>query len=95
MAELGRPSIYTLEIADEVCRRLADGESLLAICADDEMPAESTVRHWAMEDRQGFFAKYSRARAIQAHGLFDETLEIADDGDEDGCDDGVGYLRLG
>ena len=35
----GRPSTYSQEIADEVCRRLAGGESLRAICRDEGIPA--------------------------------------------------------
>ena len=34
----GRPSTYGQEIADEVCRRLAGGESLRAICRDEGIP---------------------------------------------------------
>ena len=42
------------------------------------MPAESTVRAWALDDIHGFAAQYARAREIGYHGLFDEMLEIAD-----------------
>jgi Bacteriophage Sf6, terminase small subunit-like len=49
-AVTGRPSIYTAELAAEICKRLAVGESLNAICKDDRLPAESTVRHWGVEN---------------------------------------------
>lgn len=75
---LGRPSIYTKELADEICRRLAAGESLRSITRLPDMPAESTVRAWAVDDYEGFSAQYARAREIGYHGLFDEILEIAD-----------------
>jgi len=79
MADRGRPSVYTKEIADEICRRLAEGESLRAICDDDpDMPATSTVRLWAIEDREGFFAQYDKARKVQALGWAEEIMEIAD-----------------
>jgi hypothetical protein len=42
------------------------------------MPAESTVRAWALDDRAGFSAQYARAREIGYHAMADETLEIAD-----------------
>lgn len=64
---MGRPSSYTPEIAAEICERLAGGESLLEICEDDGYPGESTVRAWALEDREGFSAKYARAREIGYH----------------------------
>lgn len=76
--ERGRPSRYTGELADRICLRLAAGETLIAICRDDEMPAESTVRAWALEDREGFSAKYTRAREIGYHHMGDELIEIAD-----------------
>ena len=69
---------YSQEIADIICARLADGESLNAICKDDGFPAESTVRGWALDDIEGFAAKYARAREIGYERLADEILKIAD-----------------
>lgn len=69
--------MFSQEIADKICERLADGESLNAICKDAGYPAESTVRLWAINDVQGFAANYTRARELQAHKLFDEIIEIA------------------
>jgi hypothetical protein len=89
----GRPTKYTAKIADEICARLAEGESLNRICAADRMPQESTVRHWALEDREGFFAKYAQARLLQAQLMFDEMLVIADDGTNDTYVDGEGNER--
>jgi len=63
-ATRGRPSLFTQAIADEICERLANGESLLRICDDDHMPAESTVRLWVVDDREGFSAQYTRSRDI-------------------------------
>lgn len=60
----GRPVVLTQAIADEICERLALGESLLAICQDDHIPGESTVRGWVVDDREGFAAKYARSRDI-------------------------------
>lgn len=83
----GRPSIYTKELALEICNRLSNRELLIDICKDDKMPHESTVYQWVNEDREGFSEMYARARACQAHALFEETLKIADDTDYDGGDE--------
>lgn len=83
MATRGRPSLYTPEIAEEICRRLADGEPLTRICEDDHLPVESTIRKWALEDREGFYAEYTRARQLQAQHMFDETVGISDVGTGD------------
>lgn len=60
----GRPTDFTAAIGDAICQRLSEGESLRSICRDERMPAESTVRKWAIEDREGFSAQYTRARDI-------------------------------
>ena len=79
----GRPTIYTEEIGDIICARLADGESLNAICKDERMPAESTVRSWAIDTEHPISANYVRAREIGYYKMADEMLEIADDGTND------------
>ncbi len=79
----GRPTDYTEELARRICSELATGRSLRDVCRDDDMPAESTVRLWVIEDRSGFSAQYTRAREIGYHAMADETLEIADDGTND------------
>jgi hypothetical protein len=42
------------------------------------MPAESTVRQWVVDDRNGFAAQYTRAREAQMDALAEDLLEIAD-----------------
>lgn len=79
----GRPSDFTPEIAQEICEKLAQGRTLRDVCRDDGMPAESTVRLWALEDRQGFSAQYTRAREVGYMSMADELMEVADDGSND------------
>lgn len=76
---MGRPSDYSPEIAALICERMARGESLRSICKDEAFPAESTVRLWAISDRDGFSAQYARAREAQIEALSEDILEIADD----------------
>ena len=79
----GRPSIFTQEIADEICRRIAKGETVRAIGRDPGMPEESSIRGWALDDKQGFFAQYTRAVQIRAGVWAEEIIEISDDGSQD------------
>jgi len=80
----GRPTKFTQAMANSVCERIADGESLRSICRDDTMPAKSTVMAWLADDaHQEFRTKYALAREIQADGFVDEMVEIADDGTND------------
>ena len=73
-----RPT-YSPAVADEICARLAGGESLIAICRDEHLPAERTVRGWVVDDYEGFAPKYARARDIGLERMAEETIEIADD----------------
>jgi hypothetical protein len=88
-----RPSSYTQEIADLICERIAQGESLRAILKDDEtLPASSTIFKW-LNEQEGFSEQYARAREAQADTLFDEILAIADDGTNDSYKDEDGNPR--
>lgn len=75
----GRPSAYTKEIADEICVRIAGGESLRSVCRDERMPALSTVLLWAVDDREGFSAQYTRARQAQGYYTGDVIKDFADE----------------
>lgn len=76
--KLGRPSLYTEDVAAEILERLAEGESLRSICEDAGMPTRAAVHLWVLADREGFSVRYARARAIQAEVLAEEILDIAD-----------------
>lgn len=78
----GRPTVFTQKIADLICERIMNGESLRHICADEMLPARSTIHKWLAEDK-GFSDQYVRARDLQAEHMFDEMLDIADDGTND------------
>ena len=74
---MGRPSDYTVEIATQICERIADGESLRKICRDESMPSKGTIMRW-LEASGAFQDQYARAREMQADTLADEIIEIAD-----------------
>ena len=78
----GRPTTYTSEIAERVCKEVSDGRTLRAVCRQLEIP-ESTVREWVLDNREGFSAHYARAKELQVEAWADELREIADDGSND------------
>jgi hypothetical protein len=78
----GRPSDYTPEIADAICQRIIEGESLRSISKTEGMPSASTVCRW-LGTHADFREQYARAREAQADTLFDEILDIADDSSGD------------
>ncbi len=56
----GRPTKYTDALADEICRRIAEGEMLMQIVRDEHMPERKTVYNW-MNEHDGFLHNYARA----------------------------------
>lgn len=78
----GRPTLCTVEITQEICKRLANGESLISICKDDHIPEKSSVLYWVVEDREvkgtkeKFSDHYMRAREAQGYSHADEALEL-------------------
>ena len=78
----GRPSDYTIEIASEICARIADGRSVREISRDEDMPAMSTIFLWLAKHSE-FSEQYARAKESQAQYLAEEILDIADDGTND------------
>jgi hypothetical protein len=79
---VGRPTSYTPELVDTICERLAQGQSLVEICRDGDMPSRNAVYAWLARHPE-FHDKYARARQVQADAIFDEILEIADDASND------------
>lgn len=79
---MARQSSFKQETADTICQRIAEGESLRAICADAKMPDKSTVMRW-LAQIDAFRDQYARAREAQADHMADEILQIADDGSND------------
>jgi len=73
-----RPVEYTEDIAEEVCWRLAHGESLVSICRDDHLPHCATIYRWLARFPL-FCEMYARAREDQADTNADEILQIADE----------------
>ena len=79
---MARPTIYTAELADLICERLAQGESLVEICRDEHMPGLRTAMRWARENRD-FAVEYQLARAAQAEVMDHLIVAAAKDASGD------------
>ena len=73
----GRPSSYTAEIGDAVCKEIAQGRSVNQIERDPGMPNGDTIRRW-VDRHEDFRDKYARAREEQADYYAADIIEIAD-----------------
>lgn len=89
-APRGRPTILDQELIDEICKRVAQGNSLSRVCRADDMPSRYCVVKWLAKGdlnlRDGvrsihadFVANYARARESQFEANFDEIVDLADD----------------
>jgi hypothetical protein len=72
----GRPSVYSEEVADEICERMIEGEELVKICKDDWMPARSTVYRWMAND-DVFRTRIACAREGLADHVANEIANIS------------------
>lgn len=72
-----KPVRYSKALGERICARLAEGEPLKQICRGPDMPNESNVRYWALDNAE-FGALYTRAREVGYDKLAEEILRIAD-----------------
>lgn len=88
---IGRRSAYSNVLADKICSRIAEGESLRAICLGKGMPSKATVMRW-LDDGTHPYLRDSYAFACWWRGqmLLEEMLEIADDTSRDTIYDAKG-----
>jgi len=73
---VGRPTLYTPELAQEIVDRLLNGESLVKIADDAQMPARVTIYRW-FDEYPDFGTKCARAREGLADFLVDEIEKLA------------------
>jgi hypothetical protein len=74
---MSKPTEYTEALGDLICERLADGESLRAICAAEDMPTKAAVFRW-LGAHEAFADQYACAREAQADSFADDIADIAD-----------------
>lgn len=79
---VGRPSLYSQELADKICAELAEGVSLRGVCMKDDMPSLPTIFSW-MRTNEEFLKQYARAKQESADAMAEEIIDITDDALED------------
>ena len=84
---MARPSKFTKRLVQEICDRRAEGQTLIEIAADPNMPSVRTVQRWA-RDRDDFGSVYYQAGKQRAALLIEKSLEAVrhiNDRDEAAC----------
>lgn len=72
---IGRPSTYSQDLADEVCERIACGESLKSIAREASKPDERQFYRW-LRDNETFRQQYALAREAQGDADADSVSDI-------------------
>lgn len=73
---------FTQKLADEICERISNGETLRAICREVDKPSFFTVYKWLRANEE-FKAAFDAARDVGFDVIAQECLAIADDASED------------
>lgn len=93
------------QIKDEICQRIANGETLRSICREEGMPIWSAIYKWQEAD-EDFRVRFARARDLGFDAIAEEALEIANTpcdgqiitskewGDEIKTEDMLGHRKL-
>lgn len=69
-------------IVNTVCERIMEGEAIREIMKDKSLPNFNTLLIWISNDEKKS-NQYAKAMEIRSELLFEEMLEIADDGSND------------
>jgi hypothetical protein len=72
-----RPDVNEDWVADALAERLVAGESMRQICADEDMPSQTSVYQRMARDEE-FRSAIARAREAQQDAIIDSTVDLAD-----------------
>ena len=72
----GRPSLYSEELAQEICMRIALGASIEEVGAMDDMPSERQIHLWRHKHPE-FAQAVARAREDMANRWAEKILRTA------------------
>lgn len=75
---MGRPTIFTQELADEICQKIKHGVRGVQWLSDNNphWPDRSTIFRW-MDKHPEFCAQYEKAKAAQADCMFDSMIDVS------------------
>ncbi len=76
--DAGQPTKYEDALADEICLRLSQGETLIRICESEHMPPPAVVYGW-LDTHPAFLNAYRIAREKSADSEADMIRKIAEE----------------
>lgn len=78
----GRPTTYSKELTEDICQRMALGETLTDILKAPGMPSETAVYEWRKAQPE-FAEAFARAREDQMQAWSDQIISLADEASSD------------
>lgn len=78
----GRPSKYSIELANSICEQISQGKSLSIVCKGEGMPSPATVFSW-LNKYSDFSENYARACVERSEAMMEEMFAIIDDSSND------------
>lgn len=75
---MGRPSLFTQEIADEICRAVSTSiDGLGRLCKRHEhWPEQACINGWRL-DYPNFGSQYARAKQLQADLMAEHIVDVS------------------
>lgn len=80
--EAHRPSGYTEELSQLICKYIMMGYTARSIGMLKDMPDRETIRWWLINNSE-FRGRYMQARRFRANSMAEEILDIADNSSND------------
>lgn len=74
---MSRPLRLTAKLGETLCRRIAEGETVTALCAEADMPTRRRLQSWLAADT-AFAAAFRAARREQLETWAEQILALAD-----------------
>ena len=74
---MARPTIFTQELAEDICDHIAGGKSLREFCRAPNAPSTSTVCRWIVSKPE-FWEQYREAREAAGFAHADRMIELAE-----------------
>jgi len=71
--EVGRPTLYSDELAELIINLMLEGKTLTDICKLETMPCRSTVYYW-LDDNPSFLDAYNSAKVKSTHAMVENAL---------------------
>lgn len=77
-SKMGRPTIFTPELAEKICDLIEQGYSERQIGEMDGMPTRRTIQSWK-DKNSDFLLRSARAREASAERFREDALQVARD----------------